>query len=218
MNARYFLGVDLGRDRDATALVLVERAVLPGLRDPVTWGTPETVELRVRHAERVRLGTRYLDVVERVRWTAQKVGATVVADATGVGAAVVELLKKNGGGVKVLGVTITASGTARPVEGGWHVSRRDLLTGLAAALERRELTVAECAAGVLREELRGMRVKGERVVTEGSGHDDVVMAAALRLWGARRLRSMWGTNGLGLMETEKGAERAAALGPSYWRR
>jgi len=186
IGSKFFLGVDLGRERDATALVVVERAVTVGAFDPVTWARPEVVELRVRHAERLRLGTRYLDVVEKVRDLALRVGAAVVADESGVGAPVVELLRKRAAGVRVMGVTITGGGEAQAVDGGWRVSRVELLNGLAVALENQELAVARCAAGVLREELRGLRVKGDRVVTEG--HDDVVMATALGLWGARKAR------------------------------
>ena len=83
MTPRFVLGVDIGQTHDYTALVVLERA---------------GIELHVRHAERLPLGMNYPSQVERV---ATLVGspemahdALVAVDATGVGRAVLDLLRE----------------------------------------------------------------------------------------------------------------------------
>ena len=83
MNQRFVLGVDLGQTNDYTALVILERL---------------ESQHHVRHAERLPLGTTYPRQVERV---AALVGSPqlardvlVAVDGTGVGRAVVDLLRE----------------------------------------------------------------------------------------------------------------------------
>src|ERR1700736_4049590 len=93
----YFVGLDLGQSRDHSALAVVERAdlVLDEI-DHVTYARLKERRYRVRFLERVALGTPYPNVVERVREVVRAkplVGqCTLVVDATGVGAPVVDLL------------------------------------------------------------------------------------------------------------------------------
>ena len=63
----FFVGVDLGKRRDPTAIAVVERAEVAGEWDAFQAAYRQWVEYRVRHVERTRLGTPYPDVVERVK-------------------------------------------------------------------------------------------------------------------------------------------------------
>ena len=70
----YYLGLDLGRRRDHTAIAVLEKRE----RAYRTAGPA----LQLRHVERVPLGTTYQEVVERVREVVSgvKAGERVVVD------------------------------------------------------------------------------------------------------------------------------------------
>src|SRR5512141_222800 len=87
--SRYFVGLDLGKRQDHTAVAVLERApvVWREERDPVTWAPRREVRHFVRLLRRIPLMTPYPDVVE---WVAKVVGApalrgrsTLVVDSTG---------------------------------------------------------------------------------------------------------------------------------------
>src|SRR5687768_9591813 len=85
------LGLDLGQAQDHTALALVE------------WNTREEDGLHVyhlRHLERIPLGTGYPAIAKHVAKLMAtdelKEGCQLLADATGVGRPVVDLLKLEG--------------------------------------------------------------------------------------------------------------------------
>ncbi len=63
---RFFLGLDLWQSRDLTALAIWEWTEAEGARDPVTWEYRKVILQRVRHLERMPLGTTYPEVVARV--------------------------------------------------------------------------------------------------------------------------------------------------------
>ena len=58
----FFIGVDLGKRRDHTAIAVVER--VDGYSP---YGQGEMKEMLVRYLERAPLGTSYTDVAEAVR-------------------------------------------------------------------------------------------------------------------------------------------------------
>jgi len=202
MKDRYFVGVDLGQKQDYTAIAVVERLEEAGEFDPVRWERAIKVGHCLRHVERVALGTSYPDVVGRVREVARSADlagrCAVVADATGVGGAVIDLLRAADLGCELTAVTITGGDRASRSDGGWKVPKRDLVVGLEVMLETGSLRIA---AGLrdgetFIKELAGMRVKvsaGGREQFEAwreGTHDDLVLAAALACWRAR-----WGTVG-----------------------
>src|SRR5207253_9550902 len=87
-----YAGLDLGQKHDPSAIAVVER------EDEKHLGLGSTVMkcLRVRHLERVPLGTPYARVAERVSGLLCQPQfrriTRLVVDATGVGVRVVELL------------------------------------------------------------------------------------------------------------------------------
>jgi hypothetical protein len=209
----YFVGLDLGQSRDHSALAVVERAdlVLDEI-DHVTYARLMERRYRVRFLERVALGTPYPNVVERVREVVRAkplVGrCTLVVDATGVGAPVVDLLQRAQLGCGIEAVILTGGERESSAEGVRCVPKQDLLGGLRVMLEKRELglPVKYGPSRLLVKEMvemetwmgdRGGRSFGAR--REGA-HDDLVMASALACWRARRRDppGMWGTKSLGL--------------------
>jgi hypothetical protein len=193
---RYYMGVDLGQAQDYTAIVLLEqvRVVLPE-RDPITWSFRTETLCQVRYAERVPLGTPYPEVAEYVRRLTRREPVagqvTVVADATGVGAAVVDLLRRGGLGARVIPVVITGWNAETSDGVRYRVPKRDLMAGLQVAFQKRRLGLAKGLEVLpeLREELRSMRVRvsaGGFERCNGRVHDDLVLALALAWWRAGR--------------------------------
>jgi hypothetical protein len=196
----FYLGLDLGRQSDHSALAVVERRERVWGRPPLNANEP----LWVRHVERVPLGTRYPAVVERVRAAVQdrelRGRCALAVDATGVGAPVVDMLRAAGLGCGVEAVTITGGDreTERPGAGygerWWNVPKRDLIAGVQLGMEREELKIARGLreSGVLVAELLDLRMtlRGTgrvRLGADGHGeHDDLAIAVALAVWLARR--------------------------------
>lgn len=103
----YYLGVDLGRESDYSAFVLLREAQTLGDHyKPDTWEWAYTSVLDLPFMERLPLGTPYTDVADRVFSATRKLaggggetnakpGDVVVAvDSTGVGAVVMDMLKQ----------------------------------------------------------------------------------------------------------------------------
>jgi hypothetical protein len=123
----YFVGLDLGQSRDHSALAVVERAdlILDEI-DHVTYARLKERQYRVRFLERVALGTPYPNVVERVREVVRAKPlagrCTLVVDATGVGAPVVDLLQRAQLGCGIEAVILTG-GSGSPARRGFGACR-----------------------------------------------------------------------------------------------
>jgi hypothetical protein len=146
--------------------------------------------LRVRMMERMRLGTPYPDVVRRVKQIADlpviAMGRSVVVDGTGVGAPVVDLLRRAGMGCSVLPVLITGGASSGSVglAGGYEsVPRPVLLTSLQVLIQQGRVRVAaDCKErDTLWRELLGLKLVGPG----SEAHDDLAVAVALAVWKAR---------------------------------
>ncbi len=127
----FFVGLDLGQKQDFSAVAVVERE--------------ERQCMRVRHLERLPLGTPYAGVVKRVseimRHPALARGSRLVVDATGVGAPVVEILRAARPPCRVTAVTITAGASVHGRGEEWHVPKKHLMTGLQVLLEEGRLKI-----------------------------------------------------------------------------
>jgi hypothetical protein len=199
--SRFYVGLDLGQRRDHSAVALVEK-----LERVRPWGPPEFEAFLVRHLERMPLGTTYPQVVERVCAMVGIVGrfgaCELVLDATGVGAPVVDMLRREGPSCDISSVTITGGEkeTGGPGYGGgqYNVPKKDLIVSVQLALEKGELRIAQSLreADALVEELVSVRKTAreggrERVGAERAGeHDDLVIALALACWKGRRVVKM----------------------------
>jgi len=140
-------------------------------------------DMVVRHLERVKLGTPYSQVVKRVVEVARhpclgNVSRKLLVDATGVGAPVIEMLQAERPGCEMTPVVITGGQSGRR-NGGWEmVPKTDLLATVQASLENGRLRIAR--------DLRETgRLVQEMLALGGSEHDDLAMAVALAVWGAK---------------------------------
>ena len=129
-------------------------------------------DIHIRHLERVRLGTPYPKVIERITALVEKLpDASLVVDATGVGRAVLDYMTD----LEPVAVTITG-GQYMSFDGDmWRVPKKALLRPLVAATEAGRLKVAK--GGVKRD--RGLPAR-----TEGVPEEDY------RAW-PLRLRRCW---------------------------
>ena len=181
----FYVGLDLGQAQDFTGLAIVERIAAPA-------GGREAVH-HVRHLERFPLRTPYTAVVTGVSRLLSapplRGACRLVVDATGVGAAVVDLLAA--ARLAPVPVTITGGDVAsRDDRGGWRVPKRDLVAVLLVLLQGGRLKIARelPEAETLQRELLGFQVKITASAHDTYGawregaHDDLVLAVALACW------------------------------------
>jgi hypothetical protein len=179
------IGVDLGQQRDYTAISVTERVFVPTGRATTQerWNSPLhryvavkvpelAAEYRLRHLERPPLGTLYTDVVDRIVELVKKLGGKPVlaVDATGVGRPVIDMLWKTlgkelkGTGIKINRCAVTITGgdsVSRNPNGGLRVPKRDLITATLVLLQNGHLKIADALPlkNVLVKELLDFRVK-----------------------------------------------------------
>ncbi|HWR52800.1 MAG TPA: hypothetical protein VN428_16940, partial [Bryobacteraceae bacterium] len=194
------VGVDLGQRQDYTAITVLDRSVYNIGRDPVWLGMKTETLYAIRFLRRLPLGTPYTEVVETVGALVDQLNSrqplsppTVVADATGVGAPVMEMFRNMRMPGELKPVLITG-GEKAVFDGVWKVPKRDLIAGVQLMLEHGELTMAKNMeyAAELAKEMVSMRVRVTGSMNElytpwrERDHDDLVLAVALACWWAKR--------------------------------
>ncbi len=210
------VSVDLGQQRDYTAISVTERVYVPTGEpyhpDENEWPRQKlSTEYRVRHLERPALGTKYTKIVERITELISKVGGepVLVVDATGVGRPVVDMLWRDisesleGTDIRVTPGNITITGgdsASRGADGGLRVPKRDLVGAPLVLLQNGQLKIAEGLAlrDTLVKELLNFRVKINISTAHDSyeawregDHDDLVLSVAMACWaGERFIRKM----------------------------
>jgi hypothetical protein len=180
--ADYLLGLDLGQASDYTALAIAEKIKQYG----------EKTTYHFRHLERFKLGTTYPDVIRRLQVMIEqeplKDNYKVIADQTGVGRPVVDMLRE--AGLNVAAVTITGGNEATRSGSDYHVPKRELVSSLQILLQSGRLKFAENMPEVqtIVTELLNFKVK---ITTSAHDtyeawregiHDDLVLAAAMAVW------------------------------------
>ncbi len=200
MRTIYFAGLDLGQKQDPTAMAVVEWREYDGAWDAVAFTHRKETSLSLRHLERMPLGMPYPEVVYKVGCTMrsqQLAGGErrhLVVDGTGVGPAVVDLLRQEDLKSKLWAVTITGGDTERYADEYYRVPKRDLIVGLQVLMQQGGLQIAAGMkeGSTLVREMSEMRVKisgsgNEQFGAWRSGeHDDLVLAVALACWGVRK--------------------------------
>lgn len=194
LDQNFLLGVDLGRNRDYSALAVIERSyVVTELRDPVTFRQHALDLHRLVHLERFPLGTPYTEIGQQLNrllsFAPFSERAQLAVDATGVGAPFVDMLRtyikvpKH----KLLPVVITGGTTVNKQPKSYNVPREVLLHTLESITKQGTLRVSKhlpLAIPFFRE-LAQLRVTTtasghQSVQTERSTqHDDMVFAVAL---------------------------------------
>jgi hypothetical protein len=188
MTAEYFIGLDLGQTQDFTALAVLQR------RDVATPGLKP--EYALHHLRRFPLGTAYTEIVPAMVTLRRKEPlrqAPLVVDQTGVGRAVVDMLRQTAS--SVIAVTITGGHVVNHAEdGSYHVPKKELITALQVVMQGRRLQIARSLpdASLLVRELQQFQVKITAAANETFGawrngqHDDLVLAVALACWWSER--------------------------------
>jgi hypothetical protein len=220
----YYLGLDLGQSQDPTALCVVEK-VRPELnpeaeaelkhqykahtRGPLAriesdfskfmkYNAP--TEHQLRHLERVDLGTTYPAIVDKLvaMVTAEPLVGKyqIIADATGCGRPVIDLMQK--AKLNVIPVMITGGHQVNFSEGYYNVPKRELVSNLqvllgnhrlkfAGQIPDRDMLIAELQAFSLT-----INEKAHDVYEGRQGvHDDEVLAIALAAWYSETYGHVW---------------------------
>ncbi len=178
-------GVDLAQTHDFSAICITE--VLRQGEKPVH---------RVRHLERLPIGTDYPAQVSRIAEVCRAAGTEeLIVDQTGVGRAVVDMMREHG--LRPRSVTITAGDnlSSDTVRREYRVPKRDLVTALQLALQTDRLRVAKSLSQAQRwaDEMLAFQVSISAAGHDSYGndgaqaaHDDLVMATALSVWWGER--------------------------------
>jgi hypothetical protein len=237
----YVLGLDLGQASDYTALAVLQRTWTPAPRekdireilcgsvirqprdsDPKPKRDPPRFCYGVRHLRRWPLGTAYTaivpDVVNLVA-TSELEGSALAVDQTGVGAAVVDMLRQAGPKASLSPVLITGGHEITRDGYTWHVPKKELVSTLQVLLQYRRLKIANLPEReLLAKELLAFRVKITTAANETfeawreRDHDDMVLAVALAAWLGERsppCRAVWGLKPR-VLTMEERIERSAA--------
>jgi hypothetical protein len=193
-----FIGLDLGLRRDPSALIALERSVVPlsTTLNHVTyqWETRSQTRYAIVHAERFPLETPFSRVTARTAFLARHCASRaskclLAMDATGLGIPVIRLMRDEDlGRACFLPVTITDGGRQH-FSGDTHkVPNPDLVSGLTAVIESGELAYARgIDVRPLAAEMStfGARLRPTGHTEYGGPHDDLVLALCLALWASR---------------------------------
>ncbi len=160
------------------------------------FGRPAEVSLAVRHLERFELGTKYTDVVARVReirdqdFLLGKAGVLLV-DKTGVGAAVLDSFTHAGVGAYAITLHGGSAVSRDPQRSGYRVPKRDLVTVAQVLLQDGRLKIASALpeAETLKKELLNFKATIDPKTAHDSyahwresDHDDLVLAVSMAAW------------------------------------
>jgi len=186
---RLFLGLDLGQSNDYSALAIAERDRPPGTREPASYA--------LSWLQRFPLKTPYPAIVAGVATLVRQLAAReptpslrLVVDKTGVGAAVVDLLRREKLPGTFIDVTITGGDAVARDGNSYRVPKRDLVGTVQVLLQGERLKIASALpeAQTLTAELLNFQVKITDTAHDTYGawregtNDDLVLAAALALW------------------------------------
>ena len=190
----WVIGLDIGQRRDYSAIAILDVAEeSDGRRDPATYEFIRRKVIRLRHIERVRIGTPFAGVVDRISQIVadpRLQGSTLVVDATGVGAPVVELIRAAHLPCRLIAAQITGGSDESSDAAYYRVPKRDLVVGLQILMEQWdfEIVAGSPAAEALVKELTGFRARRSpsgNLRYEGS-RDDLTMALSLAWWWMRK--------------------------------
>jgi hypothetical protein len=195
----YILGLDLGQAADYTALAIAEKTTLD---DAGQKGQPVT-HYGIRHLQRWALGTPYPQIVADLaamlaREPLKDGNPALAVDQTGVGRAVVDMLRQARLPAFISPILIT-SGHAVTHEGGaYHVPKKELVSVLQALLQTRRLRIADLPVRkTLLDELLAFKVKITTAANETfeswreRDHDDLLFAMAMAVWLGERTGPFW---------------------------
>jgi len=192
-----FIGVDIGQKRDPTAVAVVE-----AFKERVGDGWP-VYTFETRHLERLPLNTDYPSVASRIVEIAERIRArqlpvnlkppriTIIVDATGVGAPVVDLLRQRlyGTSITLTEATFTHGDrlNGKTGQAKMSVGKAYLVSRMQALFQtgRIKLPKGHSEAAALTDELMNYEIKIDENANDRYGafktgkHDDLVTALGL---------------------------------------
>lgn len=192
----YFLGVDFGSQQDYTAMALVERVDKIDAEQNAAGIITEKQtksEYHLLYLERVELGTNYIDIVARIKKiildNELRGRTTVVADVTGVGLPIVQMMRENAIS-PLVAIGIHSGQAINEKPGGYSVPKRDLVTSLLTVVQSRRLRVAEDInyRHQLVHEMQSFQMKPTKTNVDSyealmeKDHDDLVLALTYAIW------------------------------------
>lgn len=193
------IGVDLGQARDATAIAAIESYWAPAEEKSAVDGRRHPRRLKhyqLGRLEKLRPGLSYPAQAEAIVAIADALangGRSVClwVDATGVGRAVVDLLRRDCP-CSLRAITITSAAEVVRHGSDLSVPKAELISTLEVVLSTRRMTAVPDLplAKELDAELRAFSYELSatgRPLYEGRGsHDDLVVALALAVWASER--------------------------------
>ncbi len=201
-----FIGLDLGQAQDFSALAVIEsvRIVTTAKEagEEVNCDNTKDVltELNCIHLQRWQLRTSYPSIVaDTVRMIngldpsrSPDRKPVLCVDATGVGAPVVDLFRRERINVELVPIQIVAGANVSEENGMFRVPKRDLVSVVQVGLQNRMLKIASGLdlAETLSRELQNFTVKITDSANDVYGawregtHDDILLAVALAVWKA----------------------------------
>ncbi len=190
---RIYLGLDLGKRQDHTAIVALELRWRYGDKDNVTQGIAQHPALLLSYSTRLPLDTETTRIPQLVRDTLQRYSPAcgeppridkLLVDATGIGHTIVELIRKNQPKAHVQPVTLTNGHVERQLKDSYlSLPRPDLINRLKMVFEIGNIQLLDSAPGFvdIERELVQFKPSGDQ-----QEHDDLVMALAMAVWQAAK--------------------------------
>jgi len=203
----HLIGVDLGRQNDFAAPVIFEDELVPKPRQRAPLDMPprylDVPSLLVRRYNLVDMaawrGVSYPQIAKRI---SQMVASPLISrdyilvvDATGVGQAVMDILRDDFH-LSPIGVTFTSGKSVTQSVFGYNVPKRDLVVNMQVLFQMERIRISEELELALefKEELRHFTSEVDRVTKHesyeadsGMVKDDLPMAAAIILWYAEQV-------------------------------
>jgi hypothetical protein len=199
-----FIGLDLGQVSDFSALAIIEavRIITTTKESNEETTKAELTNLNCVHLQRWQLRTSYPSIVADTVHLINGLDPSRIpdrkpvlcVDATGVGAPVVDLFRRERINAELVPIQIVAGANVSEENGTFRVPKRDLVSVVQVGLQNRMLKIAATLdlAETLSRELQNFTVKITNAANDVYGawregtHDDILLAVALAVWKANQ--------------------------------
>jgi hypothetical protein len=195
----WIVGWDPAKSHDRSVLAAIHHTVVPvegrdgWIEGKRSYTQKSTTRYDLRFLHSLPVGLNYVDQALAVREILSRAPldrATLIVDASGVGAALVDIARASG--LRLNSLTITSGREQKQINGNhWHVAKGILVGKLMAAIQSAQLHVAAglLEADALRSELQNFKVKTSVTGQESwnadvSDTDDRLLAISYALWWA----------------------------------
>jgi hypothetical protein len=183
----YFVGLDLGQSQDFSALCVIERTGDDCANYRFACSYLRRWQLRTSYPEIVSDTVRLMNTPELQTGRGRP---TLAIDATGVGAPVFDLFKRENHSSHLQAIQIVGGSTVSRENGFVRVPKRNLVSTVQVYLQSKRLKISSQLdlADTLTRELQNFQVKITDNAHDTYGawregtHDDLVLAASLAMW------------------------------------